>query len=106
MDISNSFHTVNAVAAFLGGWCGTVPISLIIWYILHGKVPPPPPDSFFKISMIGAFTGLVIGSIVSIAINSNTAAGAGSILVSGVTGIMAGAIAGGIAAKSALANVR
>lgn len=42
---------MNYVAWAIAGWCGTVPISLLIWWLLRRRrpvPPPPPPDPFLE----------------------------------------------------------
>ncbi len=103
MDFSNSFHPVTTVAFFLGGWCGSVPFSLIVWWILHHRRPtPPPPDPWLKINIFGALSGLVVGFVVNAALVDAAAVNSILILQSFVTGAVAGAIGAGFAAKGAL----
>jgi hypothetical protein len=58
-----------AIAAFFGGWCGSVPISVIIqWLLRHGGNPPPPPPDpwygdWFLAKVIGAVAGVVTAYI-------------------------------------------
>jgi CDP-diglyceride synthetase len=97
----NSFNAYWAIGGFFGGWCGSVPISLIIWWIIHhGGPPPPQPDPWWKISIAGAITGAIVAPILL----SFTGEGLTSISVAAsvVIGYAVGAIAGGIAGRASL----
>ena len=42
------------MSAFLLGWCGTVPLSVLIWILLNrGPKPPPPPWEIIGINILG-----------------------------------------------------
>jgi hypothetical protein len=60
-----------AIGAFFGGWCGSVPLSVLIWYIIHGKKPPPPPDpwrrEWFVLKVIGGIAGVITAYIYAFA---------------------------------------
>lgn len=52
-----------AIAAFFGGWCGSVPLSVIIWWLIHhGGPPPPSPDPWYR----DWFTSKVIGAVAGV----------------------------------------
>jgi hypothetical protein len=54
------------IAAFFGGWCGSVPLALIIWWLLGkkgGPPPPPPPDGWRGDWLISKVIGAVAGVI-------------------------------------------
>jgi hypothetical protein len=60
------------IAAFFGGWCGSVPLSVLIWWLLHGKRPPPPPPDPWRrdwvmMKVIGAVSGVIAAYIYSAA---------------------------------------
>lgn len=100
-----NIHPVLALAALLGGWCGTVPISVIIWWIIHHGTPPPPqPDPWWKIGIIGAVVGLIIGTLVVSATREDVTSM--SIVASSIVGFTSGAIVGGIAARGSLPAAR
>jgi hypothetical protein len=97
----NSFNVYWAIGGFFGGWCGSVPISLIIWWIIHhGGPPPPQPDPWWKISIAGAIAGAIAAPILL----SFTGEGITSISMAAsvVIGYAFGAIAGGIAGRGSL----
>ena len=95
-----SFSVYWLIGGAIGGWCGSVPISVIIWWIIHHGGPPPPPDPWWKIS----FAGLVCGLIAATAILSFTgeAVTSASLTASVVIGFAAGTIGGGMAARGSL----
>ena len=91
----------GAAASFFGGWCGTVPISVLIWYILHHHRPPTPdPDPWWKITFVGAFTGLVFGTLV------NTIAQDAALLTNIVSGFVGGVVGASFVAKGTLSSIR
>jgi CDP-diglyceride synthetase len=94
------FNTTLAVAGFLGGWCGSVPISLIIWWIIHHGGPPPPPDPWWKISIAGAIAGLIAGPLVVSMLHEPVTTM--SVVASTLIGITAGSIVGGIVGHASL----
>jgi hypothetical protein len=101
-DLMTSFSPIWAVASFLGGWCGTVPISVLIWYLIHHKQPPPPPppDPWWRISIVGAIVGCIVGTlVVSFTAEAVTSS---SIIASALVGYAAGSIAGGIVGRLSL----
>jgi drug/metabolite transporter (DMT)-like permease len=102
-----NFHPVFALSAFLGGWCGTVPISVIIWWIIHhhhGTPPPPPPDPWWKVSIIGAVVGAIVGTLVMSSTSEDVTSM--SIVASSILGFTSGAIAGGIVARGTLSSFK
>jgi hypothetical protein len=100
----NSFNLYWAIGGFVGGWCGSVPISAIIWWIIHHLGvpggPPPPPDPYWKISIAAAIAGVIVAPILL----SFTGEGltSMSLLASIVIGYAVGAIAGGIVGRGSL----
>ena len=52
------------MSAFLLGWCGTVPLSVLIWILLNrGPKPPPPPWEILLINILGGIAAMgVMGS--------------------------------------------
>jgi drug/metabolite transporter (DMT)-like permease len=99
-----NIHPVFVIAAFFGGWCGTVPISLIIWWIIHHGTPPPPPDPWWKVGIIGAVVGAIIGTLIVSSTGEDVTSM--SIAASSIVGFTSGAIAGGIAARGSLTGAR
>jgi len=101
-----SFSLFGAAASFFGGWCGSVPMSVIIWYILHHHNPPPPgPDPWWRIAIIGALSGLAFGSLISAAELSSGALNS-SVLVSLASGFIGGVVGASFAAKGALSSLK
>jgi hypothetical protein len=91
------FNFISGASSFLGGWCGTVPISVIIWYILHHKpIPGPDPDPWWRITAVGTLVGTVVGIVLS----------AGSPLVGLATGFAAGVVGASIVGKSSLSSIK
>ena len=97
-----NFHFIYAIVGFFGGWCGSVPISLLIWWLIHhGPVPGPGPDPWpIKMGFIGGISGLVLTTILSGFIANTQIATADAVLMSAVTGILAGGVAGSFTPKS------
>jgi|ERR1700682_675877 len=97
----SSFNLTFAIASFLGGWCGTVPISVLIWYLIHhGHPVPPPPDPWWKISIAGAIVGCIAGTLLVSSLGE--AVTSVSVIASALIGYTAGSIAGGIVGRSSL----
>jgi hypothetical protein len=99
----NSFNLYLAIGGFFGGWCGSVPISLIVWWIIHhlGRPgPPPPPDPYWKISIAGAIAGVIAAPI--LLSFTGEALTSMSLMASVVIGYAVGAIAGGIVGRGSL----
>jgi hypothetical protein len=99
-----TINSPNAIAAFFGGWCGSVPISYIIWLIIHGRHPgpPPPPDPWWRISIVAAVVGCLAGTILVSSLNEPLTSM--SVLASAAIGYAAGSIAGGIVGRSSLSR--
>jgi hypothetical protein len=99
-----SYFFVTGVAAFFGGWCGTVPISIVIWWILHHHHSPTPPDPWFKISFMGSLAGLMLGTTVSCSVYEGTL-NMGAVLLSGIVGVVVGLVVGSIVGKISLPSL-
>lgn len=96
------FPPITTLAAsFLGGWCGSVPISVFIWALIHGHkpTPGPQPDPWFKISLAGIAGGILTGIIITgFSVNKDVISSDISILTSIVEGIIGGVIASSLVA--------
>lgn len=47
---------------FIGGWCGTVPISILIWGFFHKGPKPPHPWEFLPTYILGGGVAVAVAS--------------------------------------------
>lgn len=94
------FNFMMSAASFFGGWCGSVPISVIIWYILHHKpIPGPDPDPWWRITIVGTLLGTIVGSTLGMM-------SGGSVLVGLASGFAGGMVGASLVAKSSLSAIK
>ena len=87
---------MGIAAAFwaLGGWCGSVPISVLVQWLLrhpHGPIPggPPDPDPWRASALAQRIVGTVVGAVAGYAAwrfgtVPDTAPALGNALASGI----------------------
>jgi hypothetical protein len=100
-----TYFFITGVAAFFGGWCGTVPISIVTWWILHRQNQIPASDPWFKISFVGSLAGLMLGTTVSSSVYEGIIC-MNAVLLSGIVGVVVGLVVGSIVGKAALPSLK
>ena len=94
--------------SFFGGWCGSVPLSFIIWYILHHRNPPlpPGPEPWRRISIVAALSGVVFATVVNAFISDAAVITASTMFTTAIAGVIGGTVGGGVVANGALQQIK